>query len=93
MVNQYLDDKSWDLFCSVELFFNIFLRYKVDNSAVSKQLPTLILLEGGKETKRKPFVDKKCAITPYTFSEVCVYVCVFVFVCMYVCVCVCSTDR
>ena len=42
----------------------------MDNSAISKQLPTLILFEGGKETKRKPFVNTKAVIIPYTFSEV-----------------------
>ena len=54
----------------VEMHFYYFPRYKVDNSAISKQLPTLILFEGGKETKRKPFVNTKAVIIPYTFSEV-----------------------
>lgn len=45
-------------------------KHKVDGSAVSKQLPTLILYEGGKETKRRPLVDRRGVITPYTFTEV-----------------------
>ncbi|XP_022791670.1 thioredoxin-related transmembrane protein 2-B-like isoform X2 [Stylophora pistillata] len=45
-------------------------KYKVDESVISKQLPSLILFEGGKETKRRPLVDRKRVITPYTFTEV-----------------------
>ena len=51
--------------------FNFFLsRHRVDGSAISKQLPSLILFEGGKETKRRPLVDRRGVITPYTFTEV-----------------------
>lgn len=53
------------------LFTLFIIRHKVDGSAVSKQLPTLILYEGGKETKRRPLVDRRGVITPYTFTEVC----------------------
>ena len=49
-------------------------RHKVDSSAVSKQLPSLVLYEGGKETKRRPLVDRRAVVTPYTFTEVCMYV-------------------
>ena len=42
----------------------------MDGSAVSKQLPSLILYEGGKETRRKPLVDRRGVITKYTFTEV-----------------------
>ena len=42
----------------------------MDGSAISKQLPSLILFEGGKETKRRPLVDRRGVITPYTFTEV-----------------------
>lgn len=45
-------------------------RHKVDGSAVSKQLPSLILYEGGKETKRRPLVERRGVITKYTFTEV-----------------------
>ena len=45
-------------------------RHKVDGSAISKQLPSLILYEGGKETKRRPLVDRRGVITKYTFTEV-----------------------
>ena len=43
----------------------------MDSSAVSKQLPSLVLYEGGKETKRRPLVDRRAVVTPYTFTEVC----------------------
>ena len=46
----------------------------MDSSAVSKQLPSLVLYEGGKETKRRPLVDRRAVVTPYTFTEVCMYV-------------------
>ena len=52
------------------LVFFLIARHKVDESAVSKQLPSLILYEGGKETKRRPLVDRRGVITPYTFTEV-----------------------
>ncbi|KAL9964972.1 hypothetical protein ACROYT_G028690 [Oculina patagonica] len=47
-------------------------KHKVDGSAVSKQLPSFsaILYEGGKETKRRPLVDRRGVITPYTFTEI-----------------------
>ncbi|KAM7444071.1 Thioredoxin-related transmembrane protein 2 [Porites harrisoni] len=45
-------------------------KHKVDSSAVSKQLPSLVLYEGGKETKRRPLVDRRAVVTPYTFTEV-----------------------
>ncbi|XP_027043642.1 thioredoxin-related transmembrane protein 2 homolog [Pocillopora damicornis] len=45
-------------------------KHRVDGSAISKQLPSLILFEGGKETKRRPLVDRRGVITPYTFTEV-----------------------
>ncbi|EDO43837.1 predicted protein [Nematostella vectensis] len=44
-------------------------RYKVDASIISKQLPTVIVFEGGKEIKRKPSVDSRAVISPYTFTE------------------------
>jgi len=50
--------------------FFLIPRHKVDGSAVSKQLPSLILYEGGKETKRRPLVERRGVITKYTFTEV-----------------------
>ena len=50
-------------------------RHKVDGSAISKQLPSLILYEGGKETKRRPLVDRRGVITKYTFTEVWISTC------------------
>ncbi|XP_068751169.1 thioredoxin-related transmembrane protein 2-A-like isoform X2 [Montipora capricornis] len=45
-------------------------KHKVDGSVVSKQLPSLILYEGGRETKRRPLVDRRGVVAPYTFTEV-----------------------
>lgn len=45
-------------------------KHKVDGSIVSKQLPSLILYEGGRETKRRPLVDRRGVVAPYTFTEV-----------------------
>ncbi|NWI71234.1 TMX2 protein, partial [Todus mexicanus] len=44
-------------------------RYKVSTSPLSKQLPTLILFQGGTETMRRPQIDKKGRAVSWTFSE------------------------
>ncbi|XP_059815831.1 thioredoxin-related transmembrane protein 2-like, partial [Hypanus sabinus] len=44
-------------------------RYKVNTSPLSKQLPTLILFQGGKEMVRRPQIDKKGRAVAWTFSE------------------------
>ena len=46
-------------------------RYKVSTSPLTKQLPTLILFQGGKEVMRRPQIDKKGRAVSWTFSEVC----------------------
>uniref|UniRef100_A0A6I8NNI1 Thioredoxin-related transmembrane protein 2 n=1 Tax=Ornithorhynchus anatinus TaxID=9258 RepID=A0A6I8NNI1_ORNAN len=44
-------------------------RYKVSTSPLTKQLPTLILFQGGKEVLRRPQIDKKGRAVSWTFSE------------------------
>lgn len=50
--------------------FLINLRYKVSTSPLSKQLPSLVLFQGGKEIMRRPQVDKKGRAVSWTFTEV-----------------------
>lgn len=45
-------------------------RYKVSTSPLTKQLPTLILFQGGKEVMRRPQIDKKGRAVSWNFSEV-----------------------
>ncbi|XP_053924538.1 thioredoxin-related transmembrane protein 2 isoform X1 [Cuculus canorus] len=44
-------------------------RYKVSTSPLTKQLPTLILFQGGIEKMRRPYIDKKGHAVSWTFSE------------------------
>ncbi|XP_006013318.1 thioredoxin-related transmembrane protein 2 [Latimeria chalumnae] len=44
-------------------------RYKVSTSPLTKQLPTLILFQGGKEVMRRPQIDKKGRAVSWSFSE------------------------
>ncbi|KAF7707043.1 thioredoxin-related transmembrane protein 2-A [Silurus meridionalis] len=44
-------------------------RYKVSLSPLSKQLPTLLLLQGGHEFVRRPQVDKKGRAVSWSFTE------------------------
>ncbi|XP_040028584.2 thioredoxin-related transmembrane protein 2-A [Gasterosteus aculeatus] len=44
-------------------------RYKVSTSPLSKQLPTLVLFQEGREMIRRPMVDKKGRAVSWTFSE------------------------
>lgn len=44
-------------------------KYKVDSSVTSKNLPTLVLFENGKEAIRKPVVDSKGSVSSYIFKE------------------------
>ena len=52
-------------------YTDISIRYKVSTSPLTKQLPTLILFQGGKEVMRLPQIDKKGRAVSWTFSEVC----------------------
>ncbi|KAG2464386.1 TMX2B protein, partial [Polypterus senegalus] len=44
-------------------------KYKVSTSSLTKQLPSLILFQGGKEVMRRPQIDKKGRAVSWTFSE------------------------
>ncbi|XP_076878537.1 thioredoxin-related transmembrane protein 2-A [Brachyhypopomus gauderio] len=44
-------------------------RYKVSSSPLSKQLPSLLLLQDGRELIRRPLVDKKGRAVSWTFTE------------------------
>lgn len=43
--------------------------YKVSASPLSKQLPSLVLFQGGKEVMRRPQVDKKGRAVSWSFTE------------------------
>lgn len=44
-------------------------KYKVSTSPLSKQLPSLVLFQGGNEVMRRPQVDKKGRAVSWTFTE------------------------
>ncbi|XP_072319561.1 thioredoxin-related transmembrane protein 2-B [Eucyclogobius newberryi] len=44
-------------------------RYRVSASPLSKQLPSLVLFQGGKEVMRRPQVDKKGRAVSWSFTE------------------------
>ncbi|XP_056136730.1 thioredoxin-related transmembrane protein 2-B [Lampris incognitus] len=44
-------------------------KYKVSASPLSKQLPSLVLFQGGKELMRRPQVDKKGRAVSWSFTE------------------------
>ncbi|XP_048852342.1 thioredoxin-related transmembrane protein 2-B [Brienomyrus brachyistius] len=44
-------------------------KYKVSTSPLSKQLPSLLLFQGGKELMRRPQVDKKGRAVSWSFTE------------------------
>ncbi|KAL1023586.1 hypothetical protein UPYG_G00043200 [Umbra pygmaea] len=44
-------------------------KYKVSTSPLSKQLPSLVLFQGGKEVMRRPQVDKKFRAVSWSFTE------------------------
>nr|XP_025970153.1 thioredoxin-related transmembrane protein 2 [Dromaius novaehollandiae] len=50
-------------------YTDVSTRYKVSTSPLTKQLPTLILFQGGVETMRRPQIDKKGRAVSWTFSE------------------------
>lgn len=49
---------------------DVLCRYKVSASPLSKQLPSLVLFQGGKEVMRRPQVDKKGRAVSWSFTEV-----------------------
>lgn len=44
-------------------------KYRVSTSPLSKQLPSLVLFQGGNEIMRRPQVDKKGRAVSWTFTE------------------------
>ncbi|NXJ01772.1 TMX2 protein, partial [Psophia crepitans] len=50
-------------------YTDVSTRYKVSTSPLTKQLPTVILFQGGIETMRRPQIDKKGRAVSWTFSE------------------------
>lgn len=44
-------------------------KYKIDDSSFSKQLPTIILFQDGKEVLRRPISDTKGKYIKFLFSE------------------------
>lgn len=44
-------------------------KYHVDDSSFSKQLPTIILFQEGKEVMRRPIADTKGKFVKFLFSE------------------------
>ncbi|KAF4090700.1 hypothetical protein AMELA_G00053970 [Ameiurus melas] len=44
-------------------------KYRVSTSPLSKQLPSLVLFQGGKEVMRRPQVDKKGRAVSWSFTE------------------------
>ncbi|XP_071618069.1 thioredoxin-related transmembrane protein 2 isoform X3 [Heliangelus exortis] len=62
---------NWSNECQsfAPIFADLSLKYKVSTSPLTKQLPTLILFQGGIETMRRPQIDKKGRAVSWTFSE------------------------
>ena len=46
------------------------IRYRVSTSPLAKQLPSLVLFQGGQEIMRRPMVDTKGRAVSWTFNEV-----------------------
>ena len=50
---------------------NIFyFRYRVNTSSFSKQLPTIVLFQDGKETLRRPAISAKGTVIKFPFTKV-----------------------
>ncbi|XP_022363241.1 thioredoxin-related transmembrane protein 2 isoform X3 [Enhydra lutris kenyoni] len=62
---------NWSNDCQsfAPIYADLSLKYKVSTSPLTKQLPTLILFQGGKEVMRRPQIDKKGRAVSWTFSE------------------------
>lgn len=56
-------------------------KYKINTSALSKQLPTLILFRNGKEDMRRPLVASNGALIPFSFVFVSIYTVTFRYSC------------
>lgn len=45
-------------------------KYQINDASTSKQLPTLILFQNGKEVERRPYGDSKGKLVKFLFSLV-----------------------
>jgi len=45
------------------------LKYRVNDSSLSKQLPTMVIFKEAKEVDRRPLIDSKGKIIKFLFSE------------------------
>ena len=45
-------------------------KYRISTSSFSRQLPTVVLLDGGLEVTRRPGFDEKGRLVPFTFTQV-----------------------
>lgn len=43
--------------------------YRVNDSSLSKQLPTIVIFKEGKENDRRPLIDSKGKVTKFLFSD------------------------
>ncbi|OWF43330.1 thioredoxin-related transmembrane protein 2-B-like [Mizuhopecten yessoensis] len=44
-------------------------KYRISASPMSRQLPTIVMLEGGEETMRKPYISPKGTVVRYIFNK------------------------
>ncbi|XP_037078144.1 thioredoxin-related transmembrane protein 2 homolog [Pollicipes pollicipes] len=44
-------------------------KYRISTSSFSRQLPTVVLFDGGEEVSRRPGFDERGRLVPFTFSE------------------------
>uniref|UniRef100_A0AAQ6A1L8 Thioredoxin domain-containing protein n=1 Tax=Amphiprion ocellaris TaxID=80972 RepID=A0AAQ6A1L8_AMPOC len=62
---------NWSSDCQsfAPIFADLSLKYRVSTSPLAKQLPTLVLFQGGREIMRRPMVDNKGRAVSWTFNE------------------------
>ncbi|MGH0177308.1 UNVERIFIED_CONTAM: hypothetical protein FKN15_074949 [Acipenser sinensis] len=62
---------NWSPECQsfASVYADLSLKYKVSTSPMTKQLPSLILFQGGREVQRRPQIDKKGRAVSWKFSE------------------------
>lgn len=61
---------STSLLCILTFCVYHFHSYKVKPSPLSKQMPSLIVFQAGREIMRRPVVDKKERAVSWSFTEV-----------------------
>uniref|UniRef100_A0A6I8QMF0 Thioredoxin-related transmembrane protein 2 n=1 Tax=Xenopus tropicalis TaxID=8364 RepID=A0A6I8QMF0_XENTR len=62
---------NWSSECQsfAPIYAELSLKYSISPSPLSKQLPTLILFQGGREIFRRPQVDKKGRAVSWSFTQ------------------------